>query len=268
MSRNKDGDRKRRGQVSCEIITQYKSEANEVLISLLSNRSAQARTAAATILGKRKSEIAIQSLCAALMTEKALYTRLAICEALASIGEAAIDPLINLLGKIGSNQHCELPQKGFYKRSYPLPRDIAARTLIRMGLPVLNYVEPVLQTGERIQILEAVDVIGHISNRYGNDQCLESLLALYGASVSDDLLRWKLLRSFQAFPHPQVTDILLQVIGTSTVSSLRWEALRSLGLQEREFDRQILVELHKDGDRENQRVVDFYFPKPQTVIID
>jgi HEAT repeat protein len=242
--------RKRRGQVSREFINQYTSESKDALIALLGNENAQVRTAVATVVGEQKLESAVQPLCTALTIEKALYSRLAICDALVAIGEPAIDPLINLLGEIGSNQHHQLPQKGFYKRSYPLPRDIAARILIRMGLPVLKKIEPILQTRERLKKLEAIDVIGHISNQFATDQCLATLLALYVASKDDDLIQWKIVGSFQAFPHQQVTDILMHVIRNSTVAPLRWEAVRSLGLQDREYDKRLLLVLQNDVDEE------------------
>ena len=251
--------RKQRGQVSLMFLNQYTSEPDDVLFSMLTEDNAQVRTAAASILGERKLESAVEPLCTALAIERALYSRLAICEALVSIDEPAIDPLIALLGKIGSNQHRELPQKGFYKRSYPLPRDITARILIRMGLPVLEKLEPVLPTMERNSILEAIDVIGHISNQHADGQCLASLLALYDDFRDDDLMMWKILRAFQAFSQQQVTDILLQVIGSSGIAALRWEAVRSLGLQDRAFDRQLLVGLKNDGDNEIRNLINYFF---------
>ena len=260
MSRiDRDDGRKQRGQVSHELITEFAGKSDEALITMLKDKNAQLRTAAATLLGERKFESAVQPLCIALTKEKALYSRLAICEALVLMGEAAIGPLIDLLGKIGSNQHRALPEKGFYKRSYPLPRDIAARTLIRMGIPVLQKIAPVLRAGDRAQILEAIDVIGDISNQYMNDHCLGPLLAVYEDSSDDDLMQWKILRSFQAFPDQRVTDILLQVIQYSAIAPLRWEAVRSLGLQQRKFDRQFLVSLQNDEDVEMRKLRDLFF---------
>jgi HEAT repeat protein len=242
--------REQRGEVSRELVMQFIEESDDSLIAMLADGQAQKRTMAAILLGERKYESAIQALCSALVCEKALYTRLAICEALVSIGDPAIDPLISLLGKIGGNQHCKLPERGFHKRSFPLPRDIAARTLIRMGLPVLERIAPVLRAGDRVQILEAIDVIGHLSNQFEDDQCLASLLVLYESCAGDDQIRWKILRAFQAFPHPQVTDILLHVSSTGTIAPLRWEAVRSLGFQDREYDKRLLSVLQNDEDEE------------------
>ena len=40
--------------------------------------------------------------------------------------------MVEYLGQIGNNQHKVLPTNGFNKKSYPLPRDIIARTLAHM----------------------------------------------------------------------------------------------------------------------------------------
>ena len=77
--------------------------------------------------------------------EKKLYPKIALCETLAVCAELSIEPLIGLLGQIGNNQERKIPETGFYKVSYPLPRDIAARTICRLGiiaiLPLENFIK-------------------------------------------------------------------------------------------------------------------------------
>ena len=71
----------------------------------------------------------VDKLCHQLAIEKKLYTKIALCETLAECAELSIEPLIGLLGRIGKNQETQIPEIGFYKVSYPLQRDIAARTI-------------------------------------------------------------------------------------------------------------------------------------------
>ena len=91
------------------------SKSDIELISLLKSNNPKERTSSATILGQRKSEKAIFALCEQLKNEKALYSKIAISEALGKIGKPAINKLVKYLGKIGNNQHKTLPNKIFIK---------------------------------------------------------------------------------------------------------------------------------------------------------
>lgn len=83
-----------------------------------------------------------ETLLNALVKEKALYTRLEMCAALER-GDGEVAALMAArLGSIGTNQYRELPgpDQVSKKKSFPLPRDIIARSLGRMNrvaLPVL-----------------------------------------------------------------------------------------------------------------------------------
>ena len=54
--------------------------------------------------------------------------------------------MVEYLGQIGNNQHTVLPTNGFNKKSYPLPRDIIARTLAHMKEDILPVLMDVLKT--------------------------------------------------------------------------------------------------------------------------
>jgi hypothetical protein len=82
----------------------------------------------------------VTELCRQLAVEKKLYTKIALCESLAARAELSIEPLIELLGRIGKNQETKIPERGFYKVSYPLPRDIAARIICRLVIGGQIYV--------------------------------------------------------------------------------------------------------------------------------
>ncbi len=74
------------------------SKSDIELIPLLKSNNPKERTSSATILGQRKSEKAIFALCEQLKNEKALYSKIAISEALGKIGKPAINELVKYFG--------------------------------------------------------------------------------------------------------------------------------------------------------------------------
>jgi len=177
----------------------WATRTNNELIDLLKSRIAIERTIGARLLGSR-GDVSVEYLLMALKTEKKLYPRLEICCLLARIGEPSIDGLVQLLGVIGNNQHQTPSEEPFLKNSYPLPRDIAARTLIRIGQAALPVLCGVLDEDNRAKISEAIDAIGFICSIGGADQYLKPLMACYNRFENNDLLRWKLFRAMSSFP--------------------------------------------------------------------
>ena len=182
------------------------------------------RTAAAINIGQHKYIECVMTLCAAVEVEKALYSKIAISNALVNMGEVAIIPLINLLGVIGTNQHKKLPAKPFNKKSYPLPRDIAARALVRMGYSVLNELELIFKIGRITQVSEAIDVYGHICFNSEKTRSPSSLLECYIKYNQNDVVIWKLLRAFSAFGGHEVCSILENTIMNSKINQHVWES--------------------------------------------
>jgi hypothetical protein len=243
---NKAVGRMRRGQASREFDSKYVVFSDEELIAKLDSFLAQERTSVARILGHRRCVPAIGPLCDRLKKETALYARISISEALGEIGETAIPHLAGLLGRVGKNQYKVLPTKGFYKRNYPLPRDIAARTIVKIGVPALSSLEGVVAGGERECVLEAIDAIGSISFYEKVARSTSVLMDVYQASGDDLLLLWKVLRAFQAFSSDEVRAVLEMVIGESAHPVLRWEAVRSLGQQKQIINPKIVAKAHAD----------------------
>jgi len=217
---DKAAARIKRGQTSTQDDLLCASLSDPELCELLNDLDAKKRSSAARLLGSRKSWQAVPLLCERLKIETALYTRLAICTALGAVGEPAIPELIGLLGKIGNNQHHELPQNGFYKKSYPL---------LKIGVPALKPLEQVLLDGERASALEAVDAIGHIAFVEADLSSESALLAMVQKVQSDQVMLWKIVRAFQAFPTSRVRILLGSMICSHPRPELRWEAVRSLG---------------------------------------
>lgn len=191
------------------------------------------RTEAAMIIKMRNIEKLIPKLIEALKIEKKLYCKLAISDALVSFKEKSVEFLIPYLGSIGKNQHHKLPSKPFRKDSYPLPRDIVARILVKNGIIAVPKIIEQIETLSRTQILESIDVLGHISFYTKDETSLPVLLELYNNNKEDKVMIWKLLRSFSAFNNEEVTLILNKVKNVSTNKVFLWEVERSLGLIEK-----------------------------------
>ena len=155
--------RRNRGEVTQEEIVPFLSMSLDELFHLISSSEPNIRTCAATALANYKLPKVVAGLCRQLKIEEKLYCKIAISASLIKIGSLSIQPLLALLGKIGQNQEVEIIQKGFDKISYPLPRDIVARTLCRMNEDILaELIEFIENKREPFEIEQAIDVIGHI----------------------------------------------------------------------------------------------------------
>lgn len=198
------------------------------LETMLGSVNAVNRTQAALVIGYNRLTEMVPNLITTLIKEKKLYSKIEICNALSVMGEISIDPLLDNLGLIGNNQYRELPDKPFGKGGYPLPRDIAARTLVRMGETALIKTVKSSDRKSRIWLLEAVDVMGHISFYNRSTEASEKLLELYHDNINDLLLRWKLIRAFSAFELESTIVILQKEAENSRLPAIKWEAERSL----------------------------------------
>lgn len=228
--------RKKRGEISKDDINPYIDFSTQELIEMLESHDPKNRTIAATILGNKKDKDAVESICNALKREKALYSRIAMSEALGKIGEPAVVPVANLLGQIGNNQEKTLPGKYFNKKSYPLVRDMAARTLIKIGNPATIYIIQVLDKNPDIFIKQqAIDALGGIAAKTGDYRGLKVIIEYfdiyaYDPKNNDRLTIWKLIRCLSAFKDsPEAAKRLLHVLNYFLDPPLIWEAARSLG---------------------------------------
>lgn len=225
----KETSRKKRGEIDHEYQLALSNAGNNDLISKLEDPDPQIRTASATLLGERKCHEAIDSLCRRLVKEKALYSKIAISEALGAIGITALAELLKYIGKIGRNQHKELPAELFKKWNYPLPRDIVIRTIIKMESAALPSLCIELMDADAATAAELIDAIGHISF-YCNDQSsFNILLQTLHKHTDQQVIIWKILRALQAFPNQESIDLLTLYFMQNPLPALRREAARSLG---------------------------------------
>ncbi len=250
--------RKRRGEITAKDLEPFRHLTDNELLGLLRDPDPRTRAAAARLLGDRRCADAVDALCERLSTEKALYARLAAGEALAAIGLPALPGLIPLLGKIGGNQYRAVPETGFYKKSYPLPRDLAARVIIRLGEDALPALEEVIRQGRHDAGLEAVDAIGHIAFYSKNTRSHGVLLDLYRLSSGDELTRWKLVRAFQSYPATGVRELLEEIILTSSNPVMRCDALRSLALHGQGVSESVRTAIQRDNNAEVQKTANFF----------
>ena len=117
------------------------SLSTTALLKSLESAIPQARTAAAYLLSKRqdiyKASLA-KSLLKTLQFEKALYTKIELCKTLGKGSSAIIHEILPYLGIMGNNQHHSIPARISKKQSYPLPRDIIARTIGHMKPEIVS----------------------------------------------------------------------------------------------------------------------------------
>jgi hypothetical protein len=141
----------------------------------------------------------------------------------------AIPYLMPLLGTIGKNQHKEIEIIDINKKSYPLPRDIAGRILIRIGPKVFPEINKLLMENKNInQITEAIDIIGHITWNYKDYSMEKSLLEYYNKNKDNEFMEWKIVRAFQSFNSIEIKEILKKIIKEHKNKVIIEEAKRSI----------------------------------------
>jgi len=219
---------------------------------MLSDKDPQKRTIAGTLLSNDldndfvsdiDKDYVINSLAKSFNEEKALYSRIAISQSLASYGEAAVPFLINLLGEIGNNQERELPKKYFNKKSFPLPRDLASRTLANIGPVAIPYLIDVLNDNTNnianFKKEQVLDAIGAIAYKYDDQRAYASINDFFIKTISSEdmggeyekIIVWKIARSLSGFKNNKnalnlVIDILKRF---DNVNEIQWESIRSIG---------------------------------------
>jgi len=189
-----------RGFVAAGMGKEYPDTTFEQSLSLLQSKLPVDRTLGARFMAKHTDAAAIAYLIEALKQEKKLYVRLEICNSLVSYGKASVLPLIAILGKVGTNQYKEVPKAAFKKKNYPLPRDLAARTLIRIGATALPDLVALLGSTDLIKLSEALDAIGFICFYDYQASVFEPLKECFSLNYQNELIRWKLMRAMSAFP--------------------------------------------------------------------
>lgn len=171
----------------------------------------------------------VSLLCKMLVSEKALYTKIEICSLLSEAPEEFYSVITEYLGFSGNNQYNEIPEKLFGKKSYPLPRDIFARTLAHAGYQAIPVIFEVFEEGSISKVREAVDAIGFIC--FYDEKCEVYFEKFYEYSEKfsyDKICRWKFVRAFRSFNNTKVKNILGKISVNDEDNLIRREASESL----------------------------------------
>ncbi len=223
-------NRRKRGEVNQTDISNFDIITEPDLLLYLQSETAVERTSAAIHLRKYRNSNVVEKLSSQLKVEKKLYTKIALCDSLVECGELSIEPLIGLLGKIGKNQETTIPETGFYKISYPLPRDIAARTLCRLGFNAIVPLENFTTSTQNMNALtQAIDAYGHIVFSNKIKRSSKPFQELYRKHPKNDLLKFKIARCLSGI-HDEWASLFLFEILKTEYEGLQLEALRSLML--------------------------------------
>lgn len=232
MKSNKD-ELRRRGFVDDSEINIYESLTLDKLFLKLNSEIATERTTAAIVLRTKidyNNSECIKLLLDRLTIEKALYTKLEICNTLAFGSEHTALVMCDYLGQIGKNQHktVGVPSK---KKSFPLQRDIISRTLSRMDKSVFPVLLAQLAIRERDKVSELIDAVGYMAFYNGELATatnFKEIEKLYGQYKDDELILWKIALCCSAFPLPESQRLLDKIERVSTHLSIMQEIHRSM----------------------------------------
>jgi len=235
--KSSDAQLKSRGKITNEDLQQYSNHTQIELLEMLNSKEAYKRTIAVKILSAKYdlNEDMTRLLLHALQHEKKLYTKIALCDALSKGTVQSAKIMVEYLGQISNNQHTELPTNGFNKKSYPLPRDIIARTLAHMNADILPVLVDVLKTNNIPAIREVIDAIGFIcfyNKIHATTQISDALIQCLRNHYNDDLIRWKLVRALGSFNDIHIIEILIEIEQNDRQLIIGNEARRSLKIIE------------------------------------
>lgn len=228
-------DLRKRGMAQEEDITGFRLMEEEILFHKINSPLAVERTAAIHILTEKHltEPVFVNLLLERLCIEKSLYTKIKICDCLAQGTEEITRLMISYLGKIGKNQHKILPEKVSKKKSYPLPRDIIARTMGKMSPEIMGILLEVLESGTEEQISEVLDAIGFLTFYHSklatqeNAMRIIDIMKQYGEK---EVIVWKSVLCLSAFPFGVSVEALEEIKEQYPKGVIMEEADKSLKL--------------------------------------
>ena len=219
---------KNRGMASQEEVDALSRLSVEELLVKIHDKQPCVRSAAAINLGRAVDEAA-GDLLQQLSVEKSLYTRIAICESLEKGNIQTALKMTEYLGEIGNNQYEELPDKVSAKKSFPLPRDIIARSLGRMNIANYPATTKVLESGNVKKISEALDGIGYMVFYHpvlATEANCRNVIMTASRYEGNQLILWKILLCLSAFSNKESIEFLHRFEKEESI--LGQEARRSL----------------------------------------
>jgi hypothetical protein len=231
-----------RGKCTGSSVEELENLSLEQLYQRLEDSLATTRSAAAILLAnrfveatkKQRQEI-VEHILIALTKENSLYTKIELCNLLELGDSNTSKQMIAYLGKIGNNQHKAPPDRVSMKVSYPLPRDIIARSLGRMSICILPTLIESLEYQELLACYEALDAIGFLVFYHRDqvqDRGLEEIINLSMKYPEDNLLAFKTAMCLSAYTSTKSKEMLEFLKQTSKHNTVCLEAERALRLHE------------------------------------
>lgn len=234
--KSSEQDLQKRGYVTKEQVKEYEGTSISTLLTMLHATNPCKRTIAAKNLSALDDHV-VDELLKQLAKEKCLYTKIAIGETLEQGDQTTATKMIRYLGEIGKNQYIKLPDKVSAKKSYPLPRDIIARSLGKMDSSIYPVLCNVLMTQDIIKIREVLDAIGFMvfyHRELSNEENQNIIYSTMRKFHNDDIIMWKCILCLSAFPSKDTKNILEEYIKPNNIIPTNHifakEAKRSLSL--------------------------------------
>ena len=234
--KSSDEDLRKRGFITIEDINKFQKCSNTELILLINSPNSVERSVTINLLSSRLCienldfvNILLERLC----VEKCLYTKIEICNALEKGNIKTAEQMIQYLGCIGKNQHLYLPKKSSEKTSYPLPRDIIARSLGKMNVEILPVLFNVLNGNNQEKVSEVIDAIGFMlfyNPGYTNEYLFDSIINTLNKYSGSDMILWKCVICLSSFRTQSSIETLNQVLNSNKNDTIKCEAKRSLKL--------------------------------------
>lgn len=225
---------RKRGYIEEYDISEFKTLNKNELIEQLHDKDSVLRSVAAKVM-RLKCNIGETELTNILLEqlakEKKLYTRLEICTTLEHGDHNTAQAMIPYVGRIGKNQLRELPERPSLKISYPLPRDLIARSLGRMRKEIMPVLLDVLTGSEVTIIMEVLDAIGFLvfyNREAATADCLDLVIDTIHRYKNNDVIVWKGILCLSAFPFEKSIAILELFAQTGEKALFREEAKRAI----------------------------------------
>lgn len=182
--------------------------SKEELLELLNDKQAVNRTAGLYVLKtivniNELDEIVLKML----VKEKALYTKIEICDILADGNELTIKKMIPYIGRIGGNQHRTIPKRCSKKKSYPLPRDIIVRTMAKMDPQYFDVILENINHKDELVVAEIIDAVGwqiFYHQELATEKNYQIILDTIKRYQNNEFMLWKLIICLSAFNQAEI----------------------------------------------------------------
>lgn len=229
---------KSRGYIEDVTIVDYLDLPKIELIQLLEDKDPVKRSIGARVISQRYNmdeEEIVDIILKCVVKEEKLYTRLELCKTLEKGNQTTAKMMTKYLGKIGTNQHKVLPQKSSLKKSYPLARDLMARSLGRMSPEIIPVLMEVLESQNEEKIAEVIDAIGYLlfyNKSSVTTYYMQRIFDVMEQYRDKDIIVWKCITCLSCFPFDENQKYLNNIVKKNKNPLFVEEAKRALRISE------------------------------------